>query len=109
MKKVFGIILFSLLLSEGSMAGVNCSTQKVKEIEVQDGMVIFRLEDNVWHKLGPVSSSTSNTAVNYKLSVLMTAYTTGKKILASFPDGYNCGVSNFNDSSLTVRMTEVVY
>ena len=97
-------VIFLLFLSFRVNAYVSCPSAKVMYIQPQNDIDFILLEGQEWQKLG----SYEEPSLPSKLSVALTAHSTGKKVILRFPDGHdaNCAVFNASVSSMMIRLLD---
>ena len=94
-------VIFLLFLSFRVNAYVSCPSAKVMYIQPQNDIVFILLE-------GQELGSYEEPSLPSKLSVALTAHSTGKKVILRFPDGHdaNCAVFNASVSSMMIRLLD---
>ncbi len=97
--RFFCLILFFVSVSTFSAI---CTDFQITNIKAEDGRILFHMTNGseaAWHKLG----SYSDLNLNSKLSIALTALTTGSKINVEFPN-VACGTDSWGESTNYIQI-----
>jgi hypothetical protein len=99
--KSLGFLLSIIVLfSFEAKADVNC-TAEVDHVQVENDKVLVHLKGSNWHLVGRYSAESTK----YKLSVLLAAQASEKKVTLRYPDGYDCSAYETQTSTKMVRIS----
>ena len=98
MKKV--IALSSIVFSINAYSHTDCPIAKITHIQVQQNVILINVEGQNWHRLGSVGGP----GVSEMYSAVLSAHASDKRVLARYPDGYDCSAYNTNINAIAVRI-----
>lgn len=96
-------LLCIIFLISGSAVAGDCHYTKVMSIQAQTGNVLIRVTDGTlapWKNLGSYSSA----GLNSYQSIAQQALATGAPIILRFPDGHECGVTDYGTVPSMIRI-----
>lgn len=101
-KKVVMSLLLLSLAGASLAVDVNCPSAKVKIVQVQNHNVLVLQEGQVWRVVGRYTEP----SLDSKLSALLSAQATGRKVQLRYPEGYDCSKTDYGTSTVSVRLYE---
>ncbi len=87
------------LLSNFSVADVDCPAAKISNIQVQKTVIYVYPEGQQWHMVGNIDGP----GVKEMYSALLAAQISGKKVILRYPDGYDCSAYDLTIPANMVR------
>jgi hypothetical protein len=98
------IFVYLMLMSTWVFADINCPSQVIEHVRIQEGNAFYKQRDAYWRKLGDLESF--GTQASY--AFMLTAKANRDLVQTSYPDGYDCGVANLSTSISNTKTVDYI-
>ena len=94
------IVFIGLVLLANVASAVDCPASKVVNIQVHPHSILFKLQNQNWHRLGIPGEQ----GVAEMYSALLAAQMSGKRVVVRYPGEYDCAAYETETDPQMIRI-----